>query len=422
MGNTLEIFESIAKDIPRCSKNASKMKLFIEEYAKKEGYEVKTDSFGNILCSKNGADVCLQSHYDMVCVGEYENITLKIENGWLKAANSSLGADNGIGVAMMLSMMDSFLDVEFLFTADEEVGLIGAKNIELNIESTKVINLDSEEEGAIYVACAGGVDFRAFRGFESVEADGDFYEISIDGLPGGHSGVDIDKNIPNAIIELAKALRGIDAKVGYFEGGEKKNSIPVSARAIVSVETEPKLDGFCVKKAEPMLVLAESDVFLDAVINSGHGPDGFDYELGVVEKSLNTAKVALKDGKCDILLSGRAMKKTKLDDIESSVVSFFARRSFCTEVLDRYEAWEWEEGDFAVFAKGVFKRYFYNSNFKAIHAGLECAALKQKFPNASFVSVGPNIEYPHSINERVEIESVQKTYEAVFELVRAICR
>lgn len=420
MGNTLEIFESIAKDIPRCSKNASKMKLFIEEYGKKEGYTVSSDKFGNILCSKKTAKVCLQSHYDMVCVGEYQNINLKVKDGWLSAENSSLGADNGIGVAMMLSMMESFENVEFLFTADEEVGLIGAKNIELSIESDKVINLDSEEEGAIYVACAGGVDFRAFREFDIIETGGNFYEVLLTGLPGGHSGVDIDKKIPNAVIELAKAIRGIGAKVGYFEGGEKKNSIPVSAKAVVMCESEPKLDGFSVKIAEPMEIIKDSELFLDAAINSGHGPDGFDYELGVVEKSLNTAKVSLKNGKCDMLLSGRAMKKTKLDDVESSVISFFSRRHFCIETLDRYEAWEWEEGEFAVFAKGVFKRYFYNSNFKAIHAGLECAVLKQKFPNASFVSVGPNIEFPHSVNERVEIESVQKTYEAVFELVRTL--
>jgi len=236
MQTPIEIFEVIAKDIPRCSKAADKMAAFVEEFAKNLGFSVQTDSFKNILCQKSSPKICLQSHYDMVCVGDTTHIKTIIKDGWMSAENSSLGADNGMGVAMMLSLMQHFDNVEFLFTSDEEIGLIGAKNCELKISSDKVLNLDSEEEGAIYVACAGGIDITASKNFEMQEADGDFYELTLDGFCGGHSGVDIDKNIPNAIIELAKILKSCNAQIASFVGGEKRNSIPVSAKAIAKID------------------------------------------------------------------------------------------------------------------------------------------------------------------------------------------
>ncbi len=421
MQTPIEIFEKIAKDIPRCSKNANQMRDFIANYAKNHHYKVEIDAAGNVLCSKEGPRICLQAHYDMVCVGDTSNIITTIEDGWMRAQNSSLGADNGIGVAMMLSYMPHFENVEFLFTADEEIGLIGAKNLELKIASSKVLNLDSEEEGAIYVACAGGVENICKRWFELENGDGDFYEISIEGLPGGHSGLDIGKNIPNAIIELAKILKSKNAKIASFAGGEKRNSIPCAAKAVAALDDISGLEAFNLKKTTKTQTIKESELFLESLLECPIGVMDFNMELGVPEVSSNLAIVSLDNGVCEICVSSRAMSSRGLKNIAEEIAEHFGEFDYDSELKDFYEPWEWSEDDFCVFVKGVYKKYYLNSNFKAIHAGLECAALKKHFPAASFASVGPNIENPHSVNERVEIASVEKTYEAIFEILRQAC-
>ncbi|MDR1976336.1 MAG: M20/M25/M40 family metallo-hydrolase, partial [Campylobacteraceae bacterium] len=153
---TIEIFKSFAK-VPRCSFDALKMRDFIASFAAECGYTVKIDRADNILCVKQKPLVCLQSHYDMVCLADAPNVECYEEDGFLKARNSTLGADNGIGVALMLGMMRKFDDIECLFTSDEEVGLNGANNLEHQISAPYLLNLDSEEEGAIFIGCAGGV-------------------------------------------------------------------------------------------------------------------------------------------------------------------------------------------------------------------------------------------------------------------------
>lgn len=421
MKTPIEIFEKIAKDIPRCSKNADKMRDFIVEWAKKENYTVQTDTVGNILCQKETPKICLQSHYDMVCVGDTSKIETIIENGWMRAKNSSLGADNGIGVAMMLALMPCFTNVEFLFTADEEIGLIGAKNMGLHIGSTKLLNLDSEEEGAVYVACAGGVETICTKQFEMINSDGDFYEVRLSGLAGGHSGVDIDKKIPNAVIELANKLLEKNALVCSFEGGEKRNSIPSNAKATVRLENIDDMDGFEVKKVEPSSVISDSKEFLKSIAKVPNGVLEFNMDLGVPQTSSNIGIVSLKNGECEICISSRSMSEAELIDVQKTVAEHFGNFGFECKIKDFYEPWEWSEDEFCIFVKSVYKKYFINSNFKAIHAGLECAALKKHFPAASFASVGPNIQNPHSLNERVEIDSVNKSFEAIFEILRQSC-
>ncbi len=418
MQTPIELFEKIAKDIPRCSKNAHKMRDFIESWAKKEGYKVQIDKTGNILCQKDTPKICLQAHYDMVCVGDTANIEPIIEDGWMRAKASSLGADNGIGVAMMLVFMQQFTDVEFLFTADEEIGLVGAKNITLRIASNKVLNLDSEEEGAVYVACAGGSDTLCVKNYELSKTVGDFWEVSLEGLPGGHSGVDIDKKIPNAILELAKKLKEKNALISSFLGGEKRNSIPSSAKAVVALTNTDNMEGFKLTKTNTAPIIKDSNGFLDALLSCPNGVLDYNIDLGVVETSSNIGILSLKDGVCEVHISSRSMSEKELKNITEEIGKHFESYGFKATLQDFYEPWEWMEDEFCIFVKSIYKKYFFNSNFKAIHAGLECAALKKHFPDASFASVGPNIENPHSLNERVEIESVKKTYEAIFEILR----
>ena len=203
--NVLDYFKIITAT-PRCSYKTDAMKEKIIEIAKKLDYTIKSDKSGNILCQKGIPKVCLQSHYDMVCVGDFENIELVEKDGILSAKNSTLGADNGMGMAIMFACMEKFSDLECLFTNDEEVGLIGASNLELELASNRLLNLDGEEAKEIYVGCAGGMDIisKLSLNYLPLNSDEIVYEVSITDLPGGHSGVDIDKGIDSATKVLAK--------------------------------------------------------------------------------------------------------------------------------------------------------------------------------------------------------------------------
>lgn len=232
--NVIHHFEMIA-GTPHCSFETTGMKEKIIDFSKKNGFSVQEDKAGNLLCQKGNPSICLQSHYDMVCMGDAPTIELVSEAGWLKAKNSSLGADNGMGMAIMMTMMETHEHLECLFTNDEEVGLIGANNLELQLKATKLLNLDSEEENGVFIGCAGGVDIfgKTSLSWLPICDHCYVYEVLVDDLPGGHSGVDIDKNIPSALKVLASALVDNDCALVEIEGGERNNSIPKRARAII---------------------------------------------------------------------------------------------------------------------------------------------------------------------------------------------
>jgi len=235
MQEILDNFLTITK-IARCSFHADKMELFLKEFAKEHGYGVKVDKAKNILVYAKEPKICLQAHYDMVCVGKAPDIEVVQEDNILRAKESSLGADNGIAIAMMMQLIKEGAQLEFLFSSDEEVGLIGAKNLELPIKSKYLLNLDSEDEAEVYIGCAGGVDLKLTKELTPIEQKGYCYEVSIKNLPGGHSGVDIDKGIPNAITNLAAFIKKHNAKIALFSGGERINSIPANASAAIVSE------------------------------------------------------------------------------------------------------------------------------------------------------------------------------------------
>ena len=238
--------------------------------------EVKIDKSGNILLKKGEPKICFQAHYDMVCVGNSE-IQIIEKDGWLMAKDSSLGADNGIGVAIILALIENYNNVEALLTNDEEVGLVGAFNLDLQINSKYLLNLDSEDEN-IYIGCAGGVDAKINYPIKKVKKKGFLADISITNLPGGHSGVDIDKNIPNAIKEIIKNLN----EVAELKGGERRNSIASNARAKMFFEN--------VNAKEVEVFSKDYIEFLDKL---PHGVMEFDFEFGVVSKSINLATAHL---------------------------------------------------------------------------------------------------------------------------------
>ena len=392
MKEVLEIFKKITK-IPHCSGNTEELKSFIIEWIDKSGYRYKTDKAGNILAYKNDPVLALQSHYDMVCVGEAPNIEIIEENGWLRAKNSTLGADNGIGVAIMLDLMRKYDNLEFLFTNDEEIGLIGAFNLELDIKSRYLLNLDSEDEN-IYIGCAGGVDVKVKYPLETIKTKGFTASVKIEGLPGGHSGVDIDKEIPNAIVELIHKVKHISG----LKGGERRNSIPVNAACKEVILSD---------KGEEVEVFEKS--YLEFLKKLPHGVLEYDFEFQVVSKSVNFAMVENED----VILTLRANSNEKLYELKEYIKQKCAGAKI--EFEGEYPAWKPEISELAKILKEIM-----NTEYKVIHAGLECAVLKNKIPDVSMASVGPVIENPHSVNERVKLDSVEKIYNSIVKLIERI--
>jgi len=390
MKEIITIFERISK-IPHCSGDTKELRNFIVDFAKNYGYECEIDESGNILAFKNKPILALQAHYDMVCVGEAPDIEIVENDGWLEAKNSSLGADNGIGVAIMLYLMKKYDNLEFLFTNDEEIGLVGAFNLNLTVKSPYLLNLDSEDEN-IYIGCAGGVDAKIVYPLKKKKKRGFRGELFIKNLPGGHSGVDIHKNIPNAIKELC--LRADE--VIELKGGERRNSIPANAGALVFFENE---------NGEEYEVF-EKD-YIEFLQSLPHGVLEFDFEFDVVSKSVNLAIVNNEE----IIMSLRANSNEKLKELKE----FLTLRASDVTFEGEYPAWKPEVTKLAEILKQLMK-----SEYKVIHAGLECAVLKNKFPDVSMASIGPVIQNPHSVNERVNIESVGKVAEVVEKLIKRI--
>jgi len=242
MSKILQYFLELTQ-IPHCSHDTTQLREFLVGFASTRHYNVTIDAAKNILISKGHSKIALQGHYDMVCVGNAPDITTQIDEGWLSAKDSSLGADNGIAIAMMMELMDRGVEAEFLLTNDEEVGLIGAKALDFELQSSCMLNLDSEDEAEVYIGCAGGEDIVATQTYTNpTRVKEHLYEVSISNLKGGHSGVDIDKGIPSAIKLLAQYIARIDAQIVTFEGGERRNSIPTHAKATIYSHTPPRED------------------------------------------------------------------------------------------------------------------------------------------------------------------------------------
>jgi len=416
MSNILKIFIEITQ-IPRCSFQTEQMAEYLIKKARDYGYKVEIDNAKNILFSSKKPKICLQAHYDMVCIGSAPNIETIIDGNILKAKNSSLGADNGIAIAMMLELMKKGTEAEFLFTNNEEVGLLGAKDLNLNIKSKKLLNLDSEDEALVYIGCAGGVDLKATKKLELSEDSGEFYEISISNLPGGHSGVDIDKNIPNAILKLAKYIKDNNLKVVSFNGGERINSIPVNAKAIVCAKVELKPNNLVkVKKLNNNYKVTNFEI--ETFTDMKNGVINYSKEFDAVQNSSNLALVEVANNKAIIEISLRSLSNEELENLAKVAKEAYELLGYKVELNDKYPAWKPEVNSFTKEVENAVKDIFKTCQRVVIHAGLECGLLSQKLPNIQIASIGPNIKYPHSTREYVELNSVEKVFEVVEKLVK----
>lgn len=420
MSAIIKHFQTLTQ-IPHCSKEADKLLTFLVDFAKSRQYTVEVDEVKNIYIHKGSPKLCLQAHYDMVCMGKAPVLETYIEDGIMRAKDASLGADNGMAIAMMMQNMDEGLELEFLLTADEEIGLIGANEVAFELKAKYMLNLDSEDEAEVYIGCAGGADITAFKQDEYVEGIGTCYEVAVKGLVGGHSGVDIDKGIASAIKVLGAYLSENDvSQLVSLYAGERRNSIPANAVAIVRSENTLVSKGDVNVRAlnEVPKVLKEGKKVIELIQAFKHGVHATNDELGIPDVSINLAIITADEkGGLKIETSARAMGAEELETLTEQTVTLFESYGFDVQVEDKYPAWKPDVSAFTNLVSKEMKSVFGTTKLMAIHAGLECGVIAEKYPAMKFASIGPTIRYPHSTREEVDLASVERTYEVLLGVI-----
>ncbi|MDE6859558.1 MAG: aminoacyl-histidine dipeptidase [Duncaniella sp.] len=456
------IFDEITK-IPRPSKKEEKIRQYLLDYASKHGIAAKTDKVGNVVLSKpatpgheNAPTVILQGHMDMVCESndknfDFENTPIQtvIDGDWIRANGTTLGADNGIGMAAALAALtdDSYTHgpLEALFTVDEETGMTGANNLGENmISGTMLLNLDSEDDAEIFVGCAGGVDTQAFFHYNRSFAPKDFlyFRINIEGLNGGHSGGDIHLGRANANKLLARLLFDLSGKhevvVSEIDGGNLRNAIPRASHAVIGVHTSKKeivrtmLNLYIAdleneyKGLEPNLKVTMESVdtpdftidqttsnnLIRALYCAPHGVVSMSRELeNLVETSTNLASVKMaSDNTIVVTTSQRSSVESRKWDIARQVEALFLLAGAKVEHGDGYPGWQPNlESPIMKISRDAYEElYGVTPAIKAIHAGLECGLFLTKYPYLDMVSFGPTLRDVHSPSERMYIPAVER--------------
>jgi dipeptidase D len=415
----IEIFKELST-IPHCSSNTKELYTYIVSFAKKHNYKIEFDDTYNILCSMENPKICFQAHYDMVCIDAEFPLKLLIEDDCMSAIGSSLGADNGIGCAIMLALIELHYSGEFLFTNDEEIGLIGANALNIPIISKYLLNLDSESEGDVYIGCAGGFDIDVEIINEKSSVKKNIYNVSTVGFKGGHSGVDIEKGINNAIIDSIDYINKHDCVMHSINGGERRNAIPRDVECIVSSDTKINWElhsNFSAKKID----LCKSEFSLEKIqkllLPFSDGVRAWDSNNDVPRKSVNTALIKSDGNKSNIVFTARANTKDDFRILKQELVQYFQLFNVKINMSSGYQPWDPEETDFSKLVLEKSKIYFPKANYKVIHAGLECAVLKEKIEKIDAVSMGPNIFFPHSNREYVELSSVNNICKILEEVI-----
>jgi dipeptidase D len=450
--------------IPRGSKNETAIGKYLVNTAKKLGLEAHQDSVGNVLARKpasagrNGvASVCLQGHMDMVCEKNKDKvhdflkdpIQLVHKDNFIMANGTTLGADNGIAVATCLAVMEDKSvqhgPLEFLFTVDEETGLTGANHLQPGfLQSRILLNLDSEDEGELYVGCSGGRDTAGAwaAAFDDAPAGGTGLLVTVKGLRGGHSGLEIHTGRGNALKIITRVLLGLaalGARVAKIDGGNKRNAIPREAEAVVSVpkaraaaagdfvETMNQAIKAELATVEPNLIIAcqaqkgvrkllkkslQKKVLL-TLAGLPHGVLKMSAEIaGLVETSTNLA--IIETGKKDIRVqtSQRSSVGSEIDEASQMVRAVFELGGATATGSDGYPGWKPNiASPILKLAQSTYKSlYGKNPEVKAVHAGLECGIIGEKYPGMDMVSFGPTMREVHSPNEHLYIDTVEKFY------------
>ena len=472
------VFEQFAKinQIPRPSKHEEKMIEYLKKFGKDHGLETKVDETGNVLIKKpatkgyeNCATTILQSHMDMVCdklvdvdIDFYNDpIQSYVDGDWMRAKGTTLGADDGIGDAIELAILDSddieHGPIECVFTRDEETGLTGAFGMKAGFMSGKyLINLDSEDEGQIFISCAGGINTTAvFHVTREDAPEGYFFmEASLKGLQGGHSGDDINKKRANAIKILARFLYNEQSKMDLYlaqwNSGRMHNAIPRDGKVIFAVPADKKEEvkadfNVFAKEVEDeyhitdtnmqwALVSADkqkvmdkptSDNLIKAIqaVDNGVLSMCQDEALAwMVETSSNIASVQSEEDKVVVVSSQRSNVMSNLKNMSNSVKACFQLAGAEVIQNDGYPAWKMNpESKLVKITVDAYKKLF-NKEPKVlgIHAGLECGLFSEKYPHLDMVSFGPTLRNVHTPDECLYIPTVQMVWDHLLEILKNI--
>lgn len=461
--------------IPRPSKHEEAMTAYVVETAKKLGLKAKTDKFGNVVVKKpaspgreNVRMVCLQGHLDMVAEANKDKvhnffkdpIELVRKGNVLMANGTTLGADNGIAVATNLAIMeDKSLEhgpLEFLFTVDEETGLTGASNLQPGfLESKTLMNLDSEEEGSIYVGCSGGKDSTATWkvDFEKAPSQTIAAQVRVAGLRGGHSGLEIDKGRGNAVKILNRALIALEpfgVRLSHIEGGNKHNAIPREADAIVYIPKKKWAQAAAaiaqfntharaeISTVDPDLkvTMEETKVRKGKVIKKTlqkkllmtvsalpHGVVKMSADIpGLVETSTNVAVLKTERKSITMVTSQRSSVASEIEEIVHSVSSIFELGGAKVSHGDGYPGWKPNlESNILKIARSTYKSlYGKEAEVKAIHAGLECGIIGEKMQGMDMVSFGPTMEGVHSPDEKIYVDTVDRFWKFLLAILKNV--
>jgi len=467
-------FDEIRK-IPHCSKYEDKIRDYIINFSKNQKLKYKQDKTGNVVIYKpaspgfeNKATIILQGHMDMVCEKNSDvqhdflkdPIKIKINKDILTADGTTLGADNGIGVATSLAILEdntiNLGPIEALFTIDEETGLTGAFSLEDNmLTGKKMLNLDSEDFGVITVGCAGGGDSQVELEIKKINKPENFNNIliKISGLRGGHSGVDAHEQRGNAIKILARLIWNISEKYQIYlsdiKGGDKHNAIPRESNAIITVKKidekkiieelkshekdileeikpiDPNMKMGIEKNNNTKLCLDENSTktLINLLHGLPHGVDKMSYDIdGLVETSTNLATISIKNNTAFIGLSSRSSIMSALQNLRDRIHAISSLSGAKVKEEEPYPGWKPNlESELLKLSKIIFKdMYKKEPVVEAIHAGLECGIIGEKFPGMDMISIGPTIKYPHSPEEQVHISTVDKFYKYVIEIMKKI--
>ena len=469
------VFEQFAciNAIPRPSKREEKMIEFLKNWGESHNYETVVDATGNVLIRKPATPgmedrktIILQSHMDMVCDKlvdvefDFDNDPIKtyIDGEWLTAEGTTLGADDGIGVAIQLAVLDSnnikHGPIECVFTRDEETGLTGALGMEADfMKGDMLINLDSEDEGQIFVSCAGGRTTTAKFNFEKTNAPKDYFFIkaSIKGLVGGHSGDDIEKKRANAIKILGrflyKEMKKTDVKLARFNSGKMHNAIPRDGEFVIAVPnkeketirvdwnvftsevedefhvTDTKME-FNMGSTDPEMIISDNAAnnFIRAIqaVDNGIYAMCQDEALAwMVETSSNIASIITEDNHIKVVASQRSNVMSNLDNMCNTIRACFELAGAEVTNSDGYPAWKMRSNsELTKLVSDSYEKLFGKKPIvKGIHAGLECGLFSERYPNLDMVSFGPTLRFVHTPEERLLIPTVQMVWDHLMDVL-----
>ncbi|MDR9398846.1 aminoacyl-histidine dipeptidase [Salibacter sp.] len=456
--------------VPRPSKKEERVIEFMKKFGEDLGLETIQDEIGNVIIRKpatkgmeDRAMLTLQGHVDMVHQKnndtdfdfDKQGIDMYIDGDWVKAKGTTLGADNGLGVAAAMALLSSddieHPALEALFTVDEETGMTGAKHLQPNyLKGDIMLNMDTEEDDEITIGCAGGVDTSIFWDYTEEETPNEMagFKLTVKGLQGGHSGMDIDTERGNANKIMNRLLYNASNEVGLrlssVDGGGLRNAIPRESVAEVAVNNEAEFKKL-VKEFEalnqmefgavepnfkieaepinvPQKVMNEGEQMklLRAIYAMPNGVYKRSTTMDMVETSSNLARVSIKAGKVEILSLQRSSVDSQKDDLAASIRSVFELIGAKVEHTGDYPGWQPNpDSEIVKVMADLYREKFQSEpNVMACHAGLECGILGNHYPEMDMISFGPTIRGAHSPDERVSISSVQKFWDFTLDTIK----